>query len=78
VEQPSYQNFVNDLKFGGLKHEMGERRGFCGGFLGEGERLEYRPFCDLRFVPEASRLREHRSKITEGSLLMSFSYVKQS
>jgi hypothetical protein len=32
VGQPSYQNFVNDLKFGGLKHEMGERRGFCGGF----------------------------------------------
>ncbi len=28
------------------------------GVLGEGERPEYRPFCDLRSVPEASRLRE--------------------
>jgi len=47
------------------------------GFFGIGEGPEYRPFRDLRSVPEAGRLR-NRSKITEGPVLRSFSYVKQS
>jgi hypothetical protein len=42
-----------------------------------GEGLEYRPFCDLRSVPEASS-GGNRLKIMEGPTLRSFSYVKQS
>jgi hypothetical protein len=44
-------------------------------YIGEG--LEYRPFGDLRFVPEAGRSRE-QVEITEGPVLRSFSYLKQS
>ncbi len=41
------------------------------GFFGIGEGPEYRPFRDLRSVPEAGRLR-NRSKITEGPVLVLF------
>jgi len=60
--------------------------------LGDGH--EYRPFCDLRTVPEADKPREqvenhgractqvlcrgNRSKIVEGHVLRSFTFVKQS
>jgi len=43
-----------------------------------GEGPKYRPFRDLRSVPEAGRLRGKRSKIMEGHVLRSFSYGKQS
>ncbi len=36
------------------------------GFLGIGERPEYRSFCDLRSVPEASRMREQVKKSRKG------------
>jgi hypothetical protein len=44
-------------------------------YIGEG--LEYRPFSDLRLVPEAGRPRE-QLEITEGPVLRSFSDLKQS
>ncbi len=47
-------------------------RDFC---IGEGP--EYRPFCDLRSVPEASRPREQVEN-HGGACTQVLSYVKQS
>jgi hypothetical protein len=44
--------------------------------FGIGEGPEERPLCDLRFVPEAGKLRE-QVKNHKRALLRSFSHIKQ-